>query len=333
MEKWNQLIIKYLADECTDREKENLEEWLHQDFKHKTYFQKFEKLWEHGEIKSDNFNPDVQLALKMIQEKIQAAESNGKVIEFKPGFFYYAKRAAAILIVGAFIGLGSYFVREKLSLSNELTELKTTGQKKELLLSDGTKVWLNENSSIRYPEEFKRNKREIYFDGEGYFEVAKDPQRSFIIRSQNSVTEVIGTSFNVRSFSNEDKIQVTVTSGKVAFYAASNESDKIFLLKGESGSLEKKTNTITKEKNTDNNFLSWQTGKLIFDNTPMEEVALALSRHYRKIIIATGEVAHCKFTSSFDNESVDDVIEELRLLLNIEIQNKDSTILLIGKGC
>lgn len=331
MEEWNLLIIKFLTNECTTQEKEDLEKWLQLDVEHDAYFKKIKKIWEHTEINVDNVNPDVKRALKMIHAKIES-ENSSRVVPFTSDFSYYAKRIAAVIILGTCIGWSVYFIREKIVTQN-ITEFKAGGERTDIVLSDGTKVWLNKHSSIHYPDQFKNDIREIYLEGEAYFDVTKDAQKPFVIHSQNSVTQVIGTSFNVRALSGEDNVLVTVTSGRVAFYEQSNEMDKVYLIKGERGILTKQTHLVMKEKNTDMNFLAWQTGKLIFSDTPLDEAVAILSRHYNKSITITGHAAHCRFTSTFNNQSLAEVMEELSVILNIEIKNKDASITVTGQGC
>lgn len=329
MENQDLLIIKFLSNECTADEKEELERWLHADVNHVLYFKKAEKIWEYGEIKADNFTPDIQSALKDIHKKIEHPTKN---ISLRPDFFHYAKRVAAVFIIAVCVGLATYAVYKR-NFTLSLIEFRTDKEKKEILLSDGTKVWLNKNSVIRYPKEFQKDIREVEVEGEAYFDVTKNPQKPFVIHSQNSVIRVVGTSFNVHAFPAENEIIVTVTSGKVAFYEQSNEAGKIYLVKGDRGILSKDIHTVIKEKNTDMNFISWQTGKVIFSDTPLAEAVEVLSRHYNKSIRVTGDVASCRFTGTFSNQSLEDVLEELGALLNIEIKNKNSFLTITGKGC
>lgn len=330
MKEWDVRIVRYLAGEGTREDNKQLEEWVRSDVRHRQYFDSFKKLWELGGIDVDNFNPDRQLALQNMLKRIhnEKPSDERKLIH---NLFYYAKRMAAILIVGLGIGVAVYFIYQQTGVDAPRV-LTSSAQMKHVVLRDGTSVWLNEHSSVRYPEKFTGSFRRVHLDGEAYFEVAKNPEKPFIIDAGNSLTQVVGTSFNIRSMADENETVITVTSGKVKFRERSGHQE-VYLEKGDKGILKEDPAGVVKEKNSDVNFLSWKTGKLVFSNTPLDEAAKAIARHYHTTIVVHGNVARCAFTSEFNNQRLDDVLEELQILLNIQIKRQNSRIILEGNGC
>jgi transmembrane sensor len=332
MENADQLIVNYLAGECPKQEVDKLHRWRQEKPEHEVYFQKLQKLWLQGEISTDTFNPDISQALKAIHYKIDSKESHKLPRESSSrDLFYYSKRIAATVIILVATGLGYFFFKP---LSTGVITVQTlTSGKKEILLPDGSKVWLNVNSTLQFPEEYAAETREVYLEGEAYFDIAKDPVKPFIIHTDRSATQVIGTSFNIRAFPEEEKTTVTVMSGKVSFFRASHPDLKIFLIKGDKGILNNDSNLAVRETNADPNFLSWKTGKILFDDTPFAIVAETLSRHYQKEIRIEKTLSNCRFTSTFENPTLDNILEELVLLQNITIKRTGDVIILSGKGC
>jgi ferric-dicitrate binding protein FerR (iron transport regulator) len=137
----------------------------------------------------------------------------------KNKFIYWGMAACLLLLIISYAGFNYWMDHQNASRVSNLPSVmeKRTeyGQKLTVSLPDGSIVKLNAGSSISYPAEFSGNKREVRFSGEGFFEVAKDSSKPFIIESDGIFTKVLGTSFNLRSYSNEGKINVAVVTGKV----------------------------------------------------------------------------------------------------------------------
>jgi transmembrane sensor len=334
MEERDNIISRYLAGECTPAEEQALLQWRSISADNDIYFQRFEKLWQESIIRSENFNPDVVKALEIIDNKINARKTVPvKELQINRGITYYVYRVAAISIIGLCLAFAAYYIKERVPGNNKSMMLSTRSSDKmqKVLLADGTSVWLNSNSVLRYPEAFSAQTREVFLEGEGYFEVVRNPKKPFIIHAGNSTTQVLGTSFNVRAIRSEEEIIVTVTSGKVSF-SGQNSASQIYLIKGEQGILTNEQQ-IVKKSTTDVNFLSWQTGKIIFKNTPFEEVARVLSRHYHTSITMDGGLSQCRLTSTFENQSLQNVLEELVAIQEMTIRYNGKNIILHGKGC
>ena len=232
-------------------------------------------------------------------------------------------RIAAILlfIAGLTFIIRNYFLHEP-----EMIVYASGQNKSEVLLSDGSRVHLNQNSKLTYPEKFAGKERTVFFSGEGYFEVTKNEKRSFAVNTiNNGRIEVLGTSFNINDDTTSGKVELTVTSGKVAFYKSDKTENKTILIQNEKAVL--KDNKITKAEIEDLNFLSWKTGILVFENNRLEKVVLKLADLYKQpIIIYDQTIKDLKYTSTIDNQTLNEVLDEINLVFNLTHLVKNDTV-------
>ncbi len=228
--------------------------------------------------------PDYNISneLRKLLAKIKLYENrNNNTIFIRKLHKNWYKIAATIALM-IMLSLGLYYVSQ-----SKNTRYFTTfeGQKKEIVLDDGTKIWLNSFSKLEIPGNFRKDKREILLQGEAYFEVAVKETQPFIVLSKNSIVKVIGTSFNINSNTSDSSVVVTVSSGKVEFYDKKNKVNKITLEKYSAGILALNETTPIKMLNKNLNFLAWKTGVLIFENNSLTEVISDLEKYYKKEIV------------------------------------------------
>lgn len=329
-------IANYLADESSREERSSLEAWVRAKEDNRKFFNKVKKVWQASEMCSDNFCPNVQSAWEKVKQAkgkvrpLSLAEESEAVAANGRNWYPYVA-ASVVLLLSVVVGwwtMKDTHLVQKLSFQNEKIEANQKGQ---LVLADGSKVWLNSNTRFYYPKSFN-GERAVYLEGEAYFEIAKDEENPFVIYTGKSVTEVLGTSFNINT--EEDAVIVTVASGRVALYPEGNKGNQVVLEKGEAGHFMGKNEMVSKTRNEDINYLSWQTGVLTFENTSLAAVAKALSRHFdADIVLGEGASEGCRLTSSFRDQTLDEVLELIRLTLDIEIKKEKGRILLVGKGC
>lgn len=183
------------------------------------------------------------------------------------------------------------------------------GQKSQIELSDGTVVWLNSGSNLKFPSSFTGNKRELYLEGEAYFDVARDPSKPFIIHTGKVLTRVIGTAFNIKAYALSE-LNVTVARGKVSVALKDRQlgiltADRCLSYNSNTG--------FSRQYYINASKVRWMYGDLIFDNINMEEVAKILERWYNiKITITDPKVKVYRFTASFLNhENIEQVLRVL----------------------
>lgn len=320
-------IAKHLKGETTPQEQEELLIWRKQSEENESIFKEAERIWNLSELSSEEYAPNVSQAWEKF--KVKVSEENKleeEVKESKIFPFLILKVAAAIIILFG-IGYFIYINQFKDQLINHQTASKET---KEIHLPDGSIVWLNKNSRISYLEDF--TDRIVNLSGEAFFEVKKSEGRRFTILSNSSKTEVLGTQFNVRAYNNEPEVQVTVITGKVSF-SRKNNTETIFLEPGDKGLLEN-GNKIIKTVTDNNNETAWKTKQLAFDNTSLNQVFKTLENYFgTKILVNSGKILECRFTGTFDNPDLNQIIEVLSISVDIKHQKQGETYYFVGSGC
>ncbi len=196
------------------------------------------------------------------------------------------------------------------------------GVRTQLKLPDGTGLWLNAGSKIRYSIPFIRETRNVELTGEAYLQVAKNEMSPFLVRSGNTEVKVTGTSFNVKAYPDEEQVEVTLKEGSVSFYAqlAGDRKLSAGLRSNDHLVFNKETGEAYKENTTINKFICWHKNVMVFDDTPMDQVARTLERWYGiKVIIADKEINTYSFTTTFENEPLFRVLELFELSSPISI--------------
>jgi len=209
------------------------------------------------------------------------------------------------------------------------------GKRSQIKLSDGTKVWLNSGSKLVYPVVFAGNKREVYLEGEGVFEVTHDKNHPFIVSAKDHEIEVLGTVFNVTNYADESQISTVLKSGSVQLnykgdsFFKSNQSIKIS--PGTIAIYDRETSSITADKVSVDKYFSWREGVFIFKNDGLALIMKKLSRYYnREIIMNNKDLANQTFSGHLDlKANLEDVIKLINETANFkyEVVNQNSIII------
>lgn len=208
---------------------------------------------------------------------------------------------------------------------NAFNTLSTpTGGQYNIVLADGTKVYLNAVSSIKYPTQFNGDKRLVELDGEAYFEVAKDKSKPFIVKSDNQSIEVLGTHFNVHAYANESVVKTTLLEGSVA---VSFKNQKSILKPGQQSNVSDNFTKIKiREVDTDE-AIAWKNGRFKFDNADLKTVMRQLERWYGIKVEYRGDVSDVRFSGgTFMNKNLSEVLKVLELS-NIKFKVEGRTII------
>ncbi len=239
-------------------------------------------------------------------------------------------RVAAILTIPLLI-YSSWSISRQLSVKAQSIELaqqeftSPIGMRSHVILPDGTKVWLNAESKLRYSLPFIGKTRNIQIEGEAFLNVAHNKKSPFILEAANTSVEVTGTNFNVKAYPEDDFVSVALQSGSVKLSASADSKNTTAEMEaGDYFIVQKGTNTIQKIPANIERQIAWHQNVLVLDETPMEEVALQLERWYGvKVIIADEELKKYKFSTTFENEPLNRVLELLELSSpNIKITYK-----------
>jgi transmembrane sensor len=320
-----ELLIRSLSGETDAQEEQVIKQWLDADVKNKTYFDQLSILWE-ASASSGDFNAKwLKEDWIKVRSNIHPVSANEVAKPTKTrSLVYTLSKIAAVIILCA----GVYFFAQQWTGDRSLKEAVAFSGVKTLVLSDGSKIFLNANAKVKYPETFDERKREISLEGEAFFEISKDPNKPFLIKTGKTITEVVGTSFNING--SKDSVIVTVLTGKVMLYE--HRSAAIAMMPGEQGIYSDKG--LKMKINDDPNFLSWKTNLLTFKNTPLSIVIRDLNRHYgAQIKLSSGALTNCTLTSSYDHQTLEEILQELVVVFSFEIEKINNQIIIKGKGC
>ena len=188
-----------------------------------------------------------------------------------------------------------------------------------LTLADGTEVWLNAETEIRYPVQFTGNKRVVYLDGEAYFTVAPDKKKPFTVVSTHASVSVLGTQFNFRAYPDEQDVQTTLVSGSVIMQSEKYKQ-QIKLVPGEQGVLEKRSANLTKQEVNTYLYTAWKDGRFAFRDARLEDLFNILARWYDlSIFYQSPEAKDIRFTGDLNKT------DDFKSILKIIEQNERVT--------
>ncbi|MDR0422532.1 MAG: DUF4974 domain-containing protein [Proteiniphilum sp.] len=239
--------------------------------------------------------------------------------------------AASILIPLLCAGLVYYYFENKSGQSrDEMTVQVETGQKVEMQLPDGTHVWLNSASSLICDKAYNRKERVVYLQGEAYFEVSRDEKRPFIVKANDISVEALGTSFNVKAYSDDNYIAATLLEGSIRvnlpFRSEILEpNEKLTFTKG--NGLFTKSLLPDAEINT-----SWVNNQLSFDQERLEDIAKVLERMYNiQVQFASGELKNIRFSGTIKNNNMESVLQLIAFVSPIRYSLENNTTVIISE--
>ena len=213
-------------------------------------------------------------------------------------------------------------------LKEEYNSLKIpVGGFYKLVLSDGTKVWLNADSELKYPVRFVGGKREVYLKGEGYFQVSKDSCRQFIVHLQNSEITVLGTAFNVSAYEDEAHVYTTLEEGRVVFYSRQNKQ-RILLKPGMQSDMEVATGKTVVSEVDPSLYSAWIEGRFVFQSLDLESILRQLQRWYDfELFYADPDVKEMHFTIDIlKYEEISKVLNLMERVNKVKFTQKGRTV-------
>ena len=326
-----ELIVRYLSGEITHDEIIRLESWMGEKTANRNLFNEYKKVWESLGKVADTAGINVQEEWEKMKVKMRTS-GYGYVFRNKTikerNFTFYFVRIAAVLLIGLFLGITGILINRNLGYISYTTDETTmTAQ-----LPDGSQVTLNSNSSLRIQKEFRSDQRVVDLVGEAYFEVTPDSSRPFIVNADRIEIKVLGTSFNVNAYQDDSRIEVIVNTGQVAVTREGETTERIILKPGNRGIFNKSDQSLIISVNKDPNFLSWKTKQLVFEGKTLEEIIITINKIYHSNILITGDSLKKKrVTTSFNDQSLDAILNVLSATLDLNIREKNGDIVLSKK--
>lgn len=275
------LLYKYFECQTSSAEEEAVVNWVNESSSNKKLFEEERKLW----------------ALTCLRGDLVQIETEKKILSKQ---FSLQKRLvpllkiACILLIGLFIGRLIFYNSGEKGEGMQ-TVISPAGQQTEIILSDGSKVWLNSHSSISYPVSFNEKERIINLDGEAYFEVSKKNGVPFIVQTGDYNIQVLGTTFNVLSRLKQRVFETSLFTGAVKIYSDAQKDSAIFLNPQEKVVLE--NGKMIKSWITGQKQPAWKIGMFDFDNISFKQVVEELESFFAvKIFIDNEQLCDYKYT-------------------------------------
>lgn len=300
------LITRYLSEQTSAEENEQLMDWIAADKKNGQVFEEVKQIWLGAERITD---PGSIHALAKLRSKI-AAEDDTYVQTKSRRILLYRFAAAAAILVAVIATWRIFSFRQPLREVSYLKEVTLSGQKKEVILADGTKVVLGPESSLSYPESFEKNSRMVSVEGQAYFEVSKAPHLPFIVQTSVLTVQVLGTHFNVNAGGEQSLSSVALLEGAVKVKLKEKINEEYLLKPGEELSVNHSTHEVSQHPLDSAAVLGWQNNVLIFKNEQFGSAAYRIEKMYGvKIVFKDPAAANTRLYATFRNQPLPDVME------------------------
>jgi ferric-dicitrate binding protein FerR (iron transport regulator) len=312
------LLFRYFGNECSAEERERFERWLAADPRHQTVV--------------DAAIVAAGRTLEGSRPALHPPRIN-TVRRRDASRAWPLAAAASLLVVAAGALLVKHAARPASVASSASVALDIAqtdaGARRELRLADGTRVILGPRSTMRYPHAFGDGTRDVYLTGQGYFEVVHDARHPFRVHAGHATAEDVGTAFGVLAYAQDSVVRVVVAEGSVSLGRAANgrTPNDVLLTRGDLGSLAPGIAPAAVRRVNVDAYLGWTEGRLVFDETPLHEVATQLGRWYgTSFRIADGSLASRTLTASFTTQSLDEVLASLAPVLDVRFDHVGDTV-------
>lgn len=338
----NGLLKRYLDGKCSAEESRLVESWIAKNGGENTEWEKMNDTVRQQWLSDLYGNVQKSILLKDDDKTIIPAYRTGRNLNSSSGTgawkLIVSMAATLVLICGLYVAWPTLQDQINPVSYHELNAV--SGMRKLFVLDDGTRLWLNSGSSLKYPSRFRGNKREVYLQGEAYFEVAHNAQIPFIVHAGKLSTKVLGTSFNIRAYKDDTDVRVTLFTGKVEVIREINpkEMNKLILLPKQEATYRKDGGSLIKttvNNSIINHHSAWKDGKLIFDETPVSEVLKRLSLAYDvKFILADEKINGCTITGSFNvDQNIEEILKSISISMDGKFVRAANEFTLTGQGC
>lgn len=287
-----------------------------------------EEIWFSSVDEKELAKYDKDAAFAAFQQRVAEYEQQKPQRNWR--WLKYAAAIAALLVVVSYSSYRGGQFQLEAQMSDIVIEAPQ-GSRSQMTLPDGSKVWLNAGSKISYSQGFSLVNRLVMIVGEGYFEVARNEQLPFSVKSDNIEVEVLGTKFNFRDYPSDATATVSLSEGSVAMNSVTHPKEDQLLKPGQRATVDKKTGKIEVEEYEVTNAIQWTNGKLIFDGEPLRDIIRDLERSYNvSITVKNSELYGLRFYGDFvrQEQSLSEVLDALVATGKIKYEIKGQQITL-----
>ncbi|MDP2338302.1 MAG: DUF4974 domain-containing protein [Bacteroidota bacterium] len=310
------LIAKFLSREVTPAETDKLTHWIGESPRNKQIFEESKRIWD----KSPAYFAASEIISDREKIKGQIIQHISKPLKTfsLPSWLF---RVAAILALPVMLGIGWYLGSSRTSIETQLCEVTAPkGQISKCVLADGTQIWLNAGTTIKYDPTLNGNIREVQLDGEAYFKVSKIKYKPFVVTTEHAQIRVLGTVFNLKAYSGENKVETTLEEGSVEFSLNGSATKPVELKPGEQLVYNISEKRITLGKVDTYLHTAWKDGKYVFKDADLQTIIRELERLYDvRIHLENDSLLHLRFRGMFEYEqNIFSALEALEQTTNMK---------------
>lgn len=347
------LICRFLQGEASKEEVEKLQAWISEKKENRNTYNERSELWGRAELANPDFSKNQKAAWDRLSSDIDrpfSAPGKSRRINFS-GFL---RIAAMIVLTVGLTWMASHRIYNSEPLEGKKTVVLTPlGSRTHVILPDSSEAWLNAGSTLSYQGDFSHNSRQVYLDGEAFFDVQPDARRMFEVITSDVTVRVFGTSFNVKSYAEEGTIETTLLEGKISLIRNADEPGRkqkeLYLEPQQKATFIKKEGRIALsdvlEENEEpaeqilksGNILifkqvdveevsSWKTGQLVINSESLIDLSTELARKYDVEFVFEDEgLKKFKFTGILEDESIEQVLYAMQLTapIHYRIEGKE----------
>jgi len=300
------ILLRYFSEDLTPSEMGRVEEWLAESEENRKVAEDIYYIYYAIETVATIKNIDRYAALKDVKKKIRYNK--------RATLFTWIQRIAAILFIPLLIG-SIYNVIKKEPV--RYMETRTSpGMISTIELPDGSKVWLNSGSYLKYPLFFEESKREVLLDGEAYFSIQKNEKKQFVVNTRDDIkVAVLGTEFNMDAYSSNSFVATTLVEGSVRLlYKNGIKEEGVSIKPGEKFIYAKTGQLIKNENAFIPEVIAWKENHIILRDTPLEEVIWILSKRFNvEFDLSVKTLKENSFTGTFDDQDLTLILEHLKI--------------------
>ena len=313
--------------ECSEEELHKVNAWLNESDGNARELFKIEQIYHLG--KNENFadEKEIERAEKQLFRRLKQEEMKRHKVRRMNTWMRYAAMFIGIFLIS---GL-SYHIYQSQSGTSSLVAVTARDEVKELMLPDGTKVWLNKHTTLKYPSEFSEKGRNVYIEGEAYFEVKRNVEKPFIVRSEAMQVRVLGTVFNLKSDKASRSAVATLIKGEIEV-KGNHEEGMIVLSPGQKAELNGMTRRLV-VKQVDTGIENWHNNQFVFEKADIFTIARTLENSYGVKIILAPEMDVTKtYTGALKKKStVEEVLNSVKNVIPIEYKIVGNSVFLSSK--
>lgn len=324
------LISRYLSEQSSEEELVALKDWARQSPENEKILQSFQAI-KTARIKESKLI-FADRSFEKIKSKVQDKGRSSIISKRNDSRFYFMRIAAGFVLLALGVWMAYHFVDTstpgEVYQPEYVSKANAPGQKSMIYLPDGSTLWLNAESSIRYEKNFSDTARIVHLVGEAYFTVKKDTLKPFVVQAGNTLVTALGTTFNVEGYGEDDLISIALESGRVKVQRQDQKMHSgVILHAGELASVPVSGNQIQVSNFDPINTLAWKDGIIYFKDAQFDEIIQTLERWYGvKFQYEKHPSKTWHFSGTFRNENLENILLTLSYGENLQFEIHGDTV-------